>query len=90
MSGEQTERWMIRVRWHTYDQAPSRGEWLELPSELNHASVSRRADWIGSHLREREGLPPDSHESGERVLWFEWDLIRPAAVVEGPQIPDRR
>lgn len=27
---------------------------------------------------EREGLPPDSHEAnaGERVLWFEWDLIR--------------
>lgn len=81
-ASEEVERWMIRVRWHTYDQAPTRVEWLELPPELNHASIYRFSEWISSHLREREGLPPDSRQVGERVLWFEWDMIQPRAVVE--------
>jgi hypothetical protein len=70
------ERRMIRVRWHKYDGAPSRTEWLELPEGAR--SPAAYADFVGSHLREREGLPPDSRRPGERVLWFEWDYVRPA------------
>jgi hypothetical protein len=76
------ESWSIRVRWHPYDGEATRVEWLELPPELTHASVSRRSEWISSYLREREGLPPDSHKPGERVLWFEWDHIRPTGQVQ--------
>ncbi len=71
---------MIRVRWHTYDGAPTRREWLKLPGWARNPYTY--AEFIGSHLREREGLPPDSHRVGERVLWFEWDMIRPKDVVE--------
>lgn len=66
----------VQVRWRSYDGEPTRTEWLPMPEELRHASIYRKAAWIDAHLREREGLPPDSHEPGERVLWFEWDLIR--------------
>lgn len=72
------ERWKVRVRWHPYDGEPVRKEWLELPPEIAHASIYRMSGWISSHLRQREGLPADSGEPGERVLWFEWDSIRPA------------
>lgn len=73
---EGNERWMIRVRWHPYDDAPTRVEWLELPEGAT--TPGAYADFISSHLREREGLPPDSRKPGERVLWFEWDYIRTA------------
>jgi hypothetical protein len=75
------ERWSIRVRWHPYDQGPARVEWLELPPEIARASISRRSEWISSYLREREGLPPDSHKPSERVLWIEFDSIRPTDQV---------
>ena len=75
------ERWSIRVRWHPYDQGPARVEWLELPPEIARAGISRRSEWIGSYLREREGLPPDSYKPSERVLWFEFDSIRPTDQV---------
>ena len=64
----------IRVRWHLYDEAPTRVEWLELPAGVRTPYAYNA--FISSHLREREGLPPDSHRVGERVLWFEWDYIR--------------
>lgn len=76
MSEEEGQR--VRVRWHPYDGERARTEWLPMPEELRYSSIYRMAAWIDAHLREREGLPADSHEAnaGERVLWFEWDLIR--------------
>lgn len=66
----------IRVRWHSYDREPNRVEWLELPDWAR--TPYTYAEFISSYLREREGLPPDSQKTGERVLWFEWDYIRPS------------
>lgn len=66
----------MQVRWHSYDGEATRQEWLLMPEELRHAPVYRLANWIGSHLRQREGLEPDSGQPGERVLWFEWDTLR--------------
>lgn len=68
----------VRVRWHSYDGERARMEWLLMPEELRYGSIHRMAAWIDAHLTEREGLLADSHEAnaGERVLWFEWDLIR--------------
>ena len=79
--GPQGQHWSIRVRWHPYDGRPTRTEYLELPPDLHHAGAARMEDWISSHLREREGLPPDSHQTGERVLWFECDFLRPTEEV---------
>lgn len=64
----------VRVRWHLYDDAATRVEWLQLPRP--HMSIHAMSEYISSTLREREDLPPDSLRPGERVLWFEWDCIR--------------
>lgn len=64
---------VVKVRWHPYDGFPARTEWLDLPRE--HMSIYETANFISKTLREREGLPPDTHQPGERILWFEWEYV---------------